>query len=311
MTDELEFVAEVPAGSQAKESSWLVLIVDDEPEIHAVTQLALNGFTHSGRSLKFLNAYSAAQARQILSSQDGIALVLLDVVMETDHAGLDLVEYIRNELGNRFIRIVLRTGQPGQAPEISVITRYDINDYKNKTELTRERLFTAVYTGIATYRDLVALDANRRGLEKVIEASAHIFELRSLEKFAQGVLEQLAALLFLDQEVVMVHASGLAAKESGLRVIAGTGIYATMIGRMARDALSPITLQRVDQATRLHASIYAEDHFVGYYGGDSELLFYVGADTPFSLQDRRLMELFHRNVGIAIETLRIMQRDKP
>jgi len=42
--------------------------------------------------------------------------VLLDVIMETDQAGLDLVEFIRDTLKNETVRIILRTGQPGQAP---------------------------------------------------------------------------------------------------------------------------------------------------------------------------------------------------
>ena len=103
--------------------AWKILIVDDDPDIHDVTELALTGLEFNGRGLQFLHAYSGQEARDVIAAQPDIALVLLDVVMESDHAGLDVVEYVRNVLGNRFIRIILRTGQPGQAPEIEVITR--------------------------------------------------------------------------------------------------------------------------------------------------------------------------------------------
>jgi CheY-like chemotaxis protein len=114
---------------------WNVLIVDDEESIHAITELVLNNFRFDEHPLHFFNAYSAKEAREILVEQNDIALVLLDVVMESEDAGLELVKYIRNELQNQMVRIVLRTGQPGSAPEEEVITSYDINDYKIKQNL--------------------------------------------------------------------------------------------------------------------------------------------------------------------------------
>ena len=115
--------------------------------------------------------------------------MLLDVVMETDHAGLDVARFVREEARNSFVRIILRTGQPGQAPESKVITDYDINDYKEKTELTSKKLFTLMHAALRSYRDIIALANNKRGLEEIIEASASIFELKSMENFAHGVLE--------------------------------------------------------------------------------------------------------------------------
>ena len=167
-----------PAGGAGApdQRQWRVLIVDDDVDVHAVTRLALRNVSFKGRELELFSAYSGREAFDILRDTPDIALVLLDVVMETDHAGLDVVEFVRNELKDPLVRIILRTGQPGQAPELQVITRYDINDYRHKTELTRERLYTTVYTALSTYRDLVALDANRRGLEKVIRATADLFE---------------------------------------------------------------------------------------------------------------------------------------
>ena len=307
MNDDLVFRAESALAGDVDGPNWRVLIVDDEPEIHAVTTLALSDFKFSGRSLRFLHAYSAAEAKRILRDNSDIALILLDVVMESDTAGLSVVEYVRDELQNTFVRIVLRTGQPGQAPELEVITRYDINDYKNKTELTRTRLFTTVYTGLATYRDLIALDAHRRGLEKVISASARIFEIRSMERFTQGVLEQLSALLFLGKDSVMIHASGVAAEGSKLlRILAATGNYAGLLGRDARDVLSAEVVARIDAARVSQEPIYGQDYFVRDQKNGEELIFYVGADAPISVPDRRLVELFCQNVSIAYKNLRML-----
>jgi CheY-like chemotaxis protein len=118
------------------------------PKVHEVTRLVLGNFRFEDRALDILSAMTAEEAKEHLSAHDDIALVLLDVVMESDQAGLKLVEYIRNELGNKNVRIVLRTGQPGQAPEHEVIIKYDINDYKEKTELTSQKLATTLFASL-------------------------------------------------------------------------------------------------------------------------------------------------------------------
>ncbi|PJA43283.1 MAG: phosphodiesterase, partial [Lysobacterales bacterium CG_4_9_14_3_um_filter_62_6] len=179
--------------------NWKVLIVDDEPEVHNVTRLVLSNFRFEGRAIEFLHAYSAQEARNRLREHDNISVLLLDVVMETDHAGLDLVRFVREELGNHFVRIVLRTGQPGQAPEQSVIADYDINDYKEKTELTAQKLSTMMYATLRAHRDIMTIEANKRGLERVIEASAKIFSLHESHEFASAVLSQLTNLVGMER----------------------------------------------------------------------------------------------------------------
>lgn len=156
---------------------WKVLVVDDEKEVHVVTRLALEDFSFAGRSLVFLNAYSGAEAKHIIKDNPDTALILLDVVMETDDAGLEVARYIRQELGNHFVRIILRTGQPGMAPERRVLKVYDINDYRAKTELTQDRMFSVVYTALSSYRDLIALARSRHRLAGVVtelEQFAHV-----------------------------------------------------------------------------------------------------------------------------------------
>lgn len=133
---------------------WRVLIVDDDVDVHAVTRLALRNVSFKGRELELFSAYSGREAYDFLRDTPDIALVLLDVVMETDDAGLLLARRIREELHNAIVRVVLRTGQPGQAPEQRVIIEYDINDYKAKTELTTQKLFTTVISALRAYESL-------------------------------------------------------------------------------------------------------------------------------------------------------------
>lgn len=152
-----------PATSGAA-APWNVLVVDDDPAVHQVTALVFSDMAMHGRPLKFLHASSAAEARVILRSRPDLALVLLDVVMESDHAGLDLVRFIREDLRNPHLRILLRTGQAGAALQTEIVTTYDINGYLDKGQLTSPQLFCAVHTALATWRDLVELDGTQRSL---------------------------------------------------------------------------------------------------------------------------------------------------
>jgi signal transduction histidine kinase/FixJ family two-component response regulator len=156
---------EKPVGSS---DSWKVLLVDDEEDIHSVTRMALKGFTYQGKEIQFLHAYSAGEAIQLLPKHSDIALIFLDVVMETNHAGLDLVKYIRDVMKNHFTQIVLRTGYPGQAPEREVIAIYEINDYKTKTELTTFKLFTVTLASLRTYDSIMRLENLRQNLETIV-----------------------------------------------------------------------------------------------------------------------------------------------
>ncbi|MCH8532160.1 MAG: response regulator [Saccharospirillum sp.] len=157
-TDNDWLAEETNGGADAPTDNWHVLVVDDEPEVHAVTRLALRRFQFENRNLTVHTASSAEEAMAIVEQLgDELALALIDVVMETDHAGLDLVKAIREEIGNHLTRLVLRTGQPGRAPESDVVRNYDVNDYKEKTELTAQKFQTMMYGGLRNYRDLLAL----------------------------------------------------------------------------------------------------------------------------------------------------------
>lgn len=163
------------------DGTWKVLIVDDEESIHTVTHLALDEFAFQGRDIEFIDAYSATEAKEKLKKHPDIALVLLDVVMESTHAGLELARFIREELGNPFIRIILRTGQPGEAPERDVIHTYEINDYKTKTELTEDKLFTVVLASIRTYEAMMTVESYRRDLDQKVKERTKELEAQKAE----------------------------------------------------------------------------------------------------------------------------------
>lgn len=153
--------------SQEIKTAWKMMIVDDDIKVHKVTKLALKQFTFDDKPLIFISAYSADEAKQLISEHPDTAFMLLDVVMETNDAGLRVAQSIREDFKNKLVRIILRTGQPGEAPEESVILNYDINDYKLKVELTRHKLVTTAITALRSYRDLITLENSRQELSNL------------------------------------------------------------------------------------------------------------------------------------------------
>lgn len=181
-----------------KENPWKILIVDDEEDIHSVTQIALRNFEYQGRGVEFYSAYSATEAKGVLEKHPDIALILLDVVMETNQAGLDLVKHIRETLKNRFTRIILRTGQPGQAPEREVIVSYEIDDYKTKTELTSFKLFTVALASLRAYEAIKGIEqVNKRLREEIQERIRMEKDLLSAKEKAEQ--DDMAKTEFLSQ----------------------------------------------------------------------------------------------------------------
>lgn len=154
---------------QASAAPWKLLIVDDEPDVHALTKLLLRNFTYRERGLEFLSAHTATEAKPILAQNPDIALILLDVVMETEHAGLDLVNHIRDELGYKAVQIVIRTGQPGQAPPLTVVGNLSINDYKEKTELTQQSMLLTVVKALRLYEEYLPTFQAAAKLEDLAE----------------------------------------------------------------------------------------------------------------------------------------------
>ena len=297
---------EIPANVSGK--TWKVLVADDDVEVHFITQMVLRDLIFEGRPLELLSAHSGAEAMRLLGEHPDTAVILLDVVMETEHAGLEVARSIRWTLGNRFVRIILRTGQPGQAPEKSVVIDYDINDYKEKTELTAQKLVTTVISALRSYRDIVTIDRSRQGLTKIIDASRDIFQPQSLARLSSGVLQQISALLHLGEDGMLAQASGLTARleisggPDNYVVMAGTGRFATSIGLPLARILVPAELELLRQ-TPCEQSVVRNGEFIGHFctanGAESFIL--VQTQEARNEVDVDLLQLFAANIGVAFD----------
>jgi response regulator RpfG family c-di-GMP phosphodiesterase len=311
--DDLLFQAEELAlATPAPAKAWKLLVVDDESEVHDVTRLVLKGFQFRGRGLEFLSAFSAEEAKILLAQHPDIAIVLLDVVMEENDTGLKLVKYIREDLGNPLVRIILRTGQPGQAPEERIIVEYDINDYKEKTELTAQKLLTTIVAALRTSSHLATIEDNRRGLEKIIEASENIFKLQSMEKFASGVLSQIVAILDSNRNALLCQSSGFAAmgNRGDYSILAATGAYAPFLRCNVEEVLPQEICKQFAQLGQDQASMLLDgSHYLGFFhskNGSESIIFLEDCGGLTDL-DRKLVEIFSANVSVAFDNLHLNQ----
>lgn len=311
--DDLVFAPETKSISTKKKHAdrhpWRVAIIDDAAEVHSVTRMVLQDVHYRDRSIEFFSAYSAEEGKRVLANTPDLAVVFLDVVMESDHAGLDLVEYIRNELGNKNIRIILRTGQPGQAPETEVIVKYDINDYKHKSELSSERLFTTLIAALRSYQDLVTIETSRRGLHDILQGTAELFKKKSVTQFLSGVLMQINAIFRLGDNALL-YVRNITNDFNDERVMAACGKYNTCLGQSMTYFDFPVPVRNaLRQALEKKASSYEPDVFSIYFyaGTYHEIVIYIDAGRELNDLDIEMIDIFCANVSVGLANVDLFE----
>ncbi|MBW3526217.1 DUF3369 domain-containing protein [Shewanella sp. NKUCC05_KAH] len=289
-----------------KQGIWKVAIIDDEPGIHDVTRFALKNLTLDNRVLQFYSCYSAAEGLTLFQTESDIALAFIDVVMETDHAGLELVQKIRTELNNHSTRIILRTGQPGQAPEEQVIRDFDINDYKAKTELTAARLKSCVYTSLRSYRDIKIIEQSQKGMEKVIAASTSVLKSHTLHNFGSAVLEQTLQLLNLESSALYLTSYHQDLYlDTQMNLLAATGDMISYFEGGSVETLPGDVREHIIEAIALKTSLIRDNIYVGFYelSGHVTSILYLQHNTKLTDFQVSILELFAANVSLTFENL--------
>ncbi|WP_415899657.1 EAL domain-containing protein [Neptuniibacter sp. QD48_11] len=319
MSDELIVFAEEEkndstlAATNNSSRPWKVLVVDDDKDVHEVTKFGLKGLVFLGQPLELLHAYSAKEAQETLSNNDDIAVILLDVVMETESAGLDLVKTIREELALTNTRIILRTGQPGYAPEIEVILKYDINDYKNKADLTRTRLYTSVTAAIRSYSEITAIDSSRKGLERIVHASSELMSLHGIRELANGIICQLAALLGISEEGMICF------KKNSDDEVNANGSEFTIVAASAQPSNQkefPEVIEDANinamllEASSKRRSIENDYACVLYFPSEfrNDMLLYLDIQRPLEGTEHQLLEVFCSNISVCLDNATILDR---
>lgn len=293
---------ESDAGESRAVSPWTVLIVDDDPEVHESTTFALRDVEILGRPLRLLHAYSAAESLAVLQRETQVAVILLDVVMETVSAGLDVIEEIRGRLGLQDTRIILRTGQPGFAPDERTVAAYDINDYRTKSELTRAKLFVALFTAIRAYDQLHQGLTQRHFLQGTLDLTSRLSSLPDLVHFARGLVAGLEQPLGVP---VLAHVFEVPPGElpADLRLLAGPpeAAAAATLATLG-DAWCAA---RVWQCAASRGICMETNSLAAWIGlpGDRGLVVVARAQKPVANVSLQLMEVLCRNLDLSASTV--------
>lgn len=303
--DVLQLIEDDVRPHAAPTRKWKVAVIDDDAAVHEGTRFALSDYVLNGQTLEIISAYSGAEGEKLMRDNPDVAAVLLDVIMETDAAGLQLVEFIRNELKNETVRIILRTGQPGQAPERRVIVDYDINDYKAKTELTADKLFTSLTAALRSYQQLERMVQTRRGLEIIIDAASTLYDFKSMQRLAEGVLTQIASLLNVDCAGILVLRDGKDVNDE-FSVLAGSGCYRRYIAAHAdSQPLDAEVRALVKTAFEKRKHEFFDNRSVLYVrtGSGREVVVLLEAAKDLSDTDQALVEIFSSRLSVAFDNV--------
>ncbi|WP_419783713.1 EAL domain-containing protein [Maridesulfovibrio sp.] len=299
---------------QKSMNPWKILIVDDEVDVHESTVFSLQDSIILDRPLEFLHAYSGAEAVEVLREHGDVALVLLDAVMETEDAGLQAARSIREELGMEDIRIILRTGQPGQVPELETITRYDINDYKTKSELTRTKLLTAFIGALRSWQQIKRINNSRRGLEKIVHASNQFLADQGLQGFAEGVITQMAGLFDVEPDGIVCAASceGDSGKPEEYKVIAAAGKYSPFINKTVHEQSDPDIFKTIRETLKRQESLVEENSITVYFSDSYKRNFatWIKSSRPLSEVDKELLEIFCTNISLCASNIELVKQLK-
>jgi diguanylate cyclase (GGDEF)-like protein len=307
--DDLLFVEETQDHAAGPDKVWRVMIIDDDRDVHLATTMALNHLEIQKRPLSFLHAYSAMESRELLAQEADIAVILLDVVMETQDAGLQLVRYIRETLTNTDVRIVLRTGQPGYAVEIDAIRLFDINDYKNKSELTRTTLFTTMTAAIRSFEQIKSINASRRGLNLIVRGSAELMALHGLHNFASAVITQIANLIGLPPHGLICSRNGTADHDQpNMVVVAGLGDYADATHQTVTSLGNPRIEEAIAECMRQRANIYTATDLTLFFLSKSgqNLVAYIDTKAALDAIDHQLVDVFCSNIAVGMDNVELV-----
>ena len=287
---------------------WRILIVDDEPEVHKATRFALKDQLILGKPLDITSVYSAKEAKACLKENSQYACILLDVVMETPDAGLLLVGFIRNTLQEESTRIILRTGQPGYAPEIDVIEKYDINDYKSKDELTRTHLITALTASIRSFQQIKTINANKAGLAMIIDGAPNLFRERAVGSFAKGVLLQLCSLLQIENNGFLCCNENN--DSHSIKMLAAYGKYSELNGKTLDTKRNPVLSEEIAHVLNTKEHLFGQHHVMLYMQSPHSEVLVGRVETKRLLTeiDQHLLELFAVSISVGFDNAYLFEK---
>ncbi|TIH08353.1 EAL domain-containing protein [Pseudomonas leptonychotis] len=311
MDDQFAFSDDLPTTTY--QPVWRVLAVDDDADFQRATAFALSELELLGRRIELVQAFSCREASMLLAKHDDIALVLLDVVMETEDAGLRLVKALREVIGNRETRVVLLTGEPGLAPANEVMRDYDINDYWTKSELSAERLLTVLTAAVRGYSQLKAVANARRGLQMIVESSNALFCSKNTRELSAKILSEITSLLNLQTEgIVCVRADESdTTAEPKVRIISASGRFFDCIDAGIEALQPPQIAASIRQCLQAQQTLRLSDCTVLFfprYQAGADYACYIASARALDDTELELLKVFSASISRGLYNVALFSR---
>lgn len=306
-----EDAAAPPAPANARQGVLTLLTVDDDPDFQHSLRLAIGNFRFQGHSINLLSAHSATQAAQILASRPDVAVIVLDIVMETDDAGLRLVKSVREVLGNAEVRIVLVTGQPGVMSMQTSLSLLDISDYWLKTDLTYERLHGILTSNLRTWEQIHALKRARQGLQTIVEASNSLTRSRDLSDFSCRMVRELSRLLGLEPDGVMCVQESPGPDPHMARIVGAAGRFTAYVAQALADLAEEDIRNLLLQSLREQRNVDTGTSQVLFFPGSERsphAAAYLATGRLLDATERELLSVFASNIHSGLINVSLTSR---
>ncbi|UJF20869.1 EAL domain-containing response regulator [Shewanella sp. OMA3-2] len=314
-TESYIFLAESDCNQEQIEQlnkTWKILSVEDDLDYQRALVSSLESLILPNRTrLQILTANSAFEASTILNTHSDIGLILLDVVMEEDDAGLRLISTIREDLGNALVRIVLVTGQPGFAPEKDVMYALDIDEYWNKADLKLDKLHSIVSSNFRTWNYISELAEASQSLQIVLDAARSISNRYELSTFTRTVLAEIANIIGANEGGLICMGNNLNLIKDA-HVVTATGCFEKLKGLTISDEhlneiyadLQQALNQKRHVITRLRSVLYFETKDVN----EKCYLIVVSSSKPLTDAHINLLKVFSENISSGFTNIALLNR---
>jgi signal transduction histidine kinase len=194
---------------------WKVLITDDQELIHVMIKHYLSDYQYQGAGLQFVDAFTGKEAMKILKEQSDIAVIVLDVMLEEADMGFKVVQYIRETLNNKLVKIIMLTGKLDFDNAQNFFMKYDIDMFCPKHDL--DKIFFMITSTLRAYNNSTytyhlheklkkeldlqkTAENNLKELNKKLEQMVHNKEVQ-LERTTSSLQEAIVYARQLTQEV--------------------------------------------------------------------------------------------------------------
>jgi diguanylate cyclase (GGDEF)-like protein len=291
---------------------WHVLAVDDDPDFQDAMAFALADLELLGAPVNLMQAMSYREAAMILGERRDVAVVLLDVVMETEDAGFRLVRTLREVIGNAEIRIIMLTGEPGMAPARAVMQDCDINDYWTKSELSTERLTTVLTAAFRSYSQLRSVSRARRGLHTIVESSNALFTSKDTHELSAKILTEIASLLEVKTEgIVCVRMENSGTGADILRIISANGRFYRNVGDQVDALEQQSVIERLKRSLQEQQSLRFDDGAVLLFPmlqAGADYACYVATGRPLDDTEMELLRVFSASISHGFYNVSLFSR---